>query len=451
MTKTSSEATVKGVATLTSGKKVRGEWTTAQLAARKDLKSFQMDPIPASRVKAVAAGQAQAATANLTQERSDSLMAPQYGFNHPRFGQRNEWEGTGPTNSWVVAAVQGRPLGEEARRINAAMGLPERDVNGDIVCPLPPRWFLTEAELEERGLLVQAVDAPTTTTTFAPDSVMGPDVFGTVYPLPALVRLGVLMRSVGWGLDRIGYVTGTVNAADRTEGVVTETEEVTVSEIDVEPVRVDAAAEVTVEKMARYQGSADVVQMELTMAVMSRLEKRVLLAINNELSGTAIADRVTRDDDAATFGAVAAIASAAVEGKYAGTEDDIRILCAPRFHGYAAELYTANGEYSALERLRSRSGALVNTEYWTTHGDKDATGGGAGRWSDVMLFTDRGLDAVRSSAWMGVSIGVDNVTRRGAGTIMWACALHGVNVEADSAGPRAGAIVRHEVCTTSVS
>ena len=191
--------------------------------------------------------------------------------------------------------------------------------------------------LDFSGDRVRAASTDTDTTGIGADEV-GAVPFND-FRNDVQSALGVMMRTVE-GYPRMIVATGTTAVAG-TEGTAPTPEEVTADEIDGNPTRITASADVTTELLARSPGIESAVRYDIMSSVMDQIEDRVIDSLNGSVPGSS-----TAQSSVATHNDIVSLASSMVDGVYAGTLGDISLLTTSRGFAFADGLYTASGEYS---------------------------------------------------------------------------------------------------------
>ena len=435
MTNTTSKL-LHGVVTTKAGKRIKGKWTAEQLNARKDLDRFDLE-VTRADISAAAQANRQTSAEKLEQERSDILASGVSG------GPQELWEApSNPAESHFAAVLSGGPLKGRARELNAELKIPERNADGLVQFPIPPSWCnasIPEPRPGQTEVMLSAYSgsrgpgdtmitaASTTSTTYAPHPA-GVAVFGTVYPPMWVTEIGGMVTRVPAGIRDVGWVSVPPVAGERAEGTVTDSTATTVTSNKLVPKRVDAVSETTVELEALNNEAISIVQAELLASVSDQIQKLVLAEVASEVAAPG-----TDPTTEATFIEIASLVSALVDGRFAPTEQDIRLLTSPRFNAFAAGKFQTAGDYSALARLRDMVGRYQTTAYMSGTTEGWVKNSGNDRFADVLSVAQRGSDALLVCLWPSMSIGADPYSRHGAGRVMWAQSLFAKHVEVGTA------------------
>ena len=327
------------------------------------------------------------------------------------------------TKGHIYAAATGRPMAGWAEEENSRAGVPTHDEMGRVILPLP----------DFSGDRVRAASTDTDTAAVGADEVGAVMWFNRTFPMMCSARLGVMMRTVEVGTQRMSYIATGTTAVAAAEGTAPTPEEVTADEIDGNPTRITASADVTTELLARSPGIEAAVRYDIMASVMDQIEDRVIDSLNGAVPGS-----TTAQSSVATHNDVVSLASAMIDGVYAGALGDISLLTTSRGFSFADGLYTASGEYSALERLMAKTGGVMVSDHLANPANISSK-----QYADFLGFTPLAGEGVNSIGWRGLVLDVDRWTTRGATMRMYGFMMHfAESSELGSGKARHGAIVR---------
>ena len=190
------------------------------------------------------------------------------------------------------------------------------------------------------------------------------------------------------------------------------------------PSRLQAAFFFSREDMARFMGMSEALRANLGDALSDKLDEQILNGANGLLNGANLANhnRATVSDFAHYK---SAFAFARVDGRWAMTTEDLRIVMGSATYAHAAAIYRGSAGASdsidaALEVLKgATAGVKVSTHVPALDSNN--------RQNSVIRLGMR-MDMV-APIWEGVSLIPDEVTRAGEGEIkVTAVMLHAVKI-----------------------
>ena len=240
-----------------------------------------------------------------------------------------------------------------------------------------------------------------------------------VFPMSAATFLAVDMPTVAVG-DSVHPVL-TKNAEVKTPAENTAAAETTGSfsaEV-LSPSRLQASFFYSREDRARFMGMDAALRMNLSDALADGLDKQIIAGTNGLLTGTNLANNTrTGQSDFAHY--KSAFAYSRVDGTYASSVADLRVLMGNETFAHASIQYRANNsDDSALDVLQSRTaGARVSAHV------PDAASNL--QYNVIRLGMRRDMTA---PIWEGVSIIFDEVTKADEGRItLTAVMLYAVKI-----------------------
>ena len=240
-----------------------------------------------------------------------------------------------------------------------------------------------------------------------------------VFPMACAAFLGVDMPRVAVG--EAVYPVLTTNATAHTPAENANAAETTGSfSADVLfPSRIQASFFYSREDRARFAGMSEALRDNLSMALGDKLDQQILAGDNGLLHSTNLTNH--------NAGAVTTFANyrdtfayGLVDGKYAGSVADLRVVMGSATYAHAARVYRANNaDDSALDVLMARTGGVkVSAHVPAVSGNKQ----------NAVIRLGMRRDMV-APVWEGVTLIPDEVTKAGTGQIVvTAVMLHAVKI-----------------------
>ena len=162
------------------------------------------------------------------------------------------------------------------------------------------------------------------------------------------------------------------------------------------------------EDRARLAGLNEALRSNLSEALGDELDQQVLTGTNGLLTGTNLANNTASAAD--TFATYRSrFAFGLVDGKYAMTTGDLRLLVGSATYSHAASVYRGNNsDLDALASLMAATGGVrVSANVTAVSGDKQ----------NVVIRRGGRQDAV-TQIWEGITLITDEVTQAKAGEIV---------------------------------
>ena len=186
------------------------------------------------------------------------------------------------------------------------------------------------------------------------------------------------------------------------------------------PSRIQASFFYSREDRARFMGMDSALRMNLSDALSDKLDQQILNGANGLLNGTNLANHnVSAVTSYANYRDL--LGFGRVDGKFAGTVGDLRIVLGSSTYGHAAKSFRSDnaGDRAALEDLMAVTGGVkVSAHVPAASGNKQNC--------VIRLGTRR--DAV-APIWEGVTLIPDEITKAGNGQIvLTAVMLHAVKI-----------------------
>ena len=235
------------------------------------------------------------------------------------------------------------------------------------------------------------------------------EIIPAVFPEGAVAFLGIPQPTVGVG-ERV-YTVLTTSAAPGTpaKGADQGHSAAAFTAAVLSPGRIQASLFFAREDRARLAGLNEALRSNLSEALGDELDQQVLTgATTGLLTGTVLANNAASAAD--TFATYRSrFAFGLVDGKYAMTTGDLRLLVGSATYSHAASVYRGNSsDLDALASLMAATGGVrVSANVTAVSGDKQ----------NVVIRRGGRQDAV-VAIWEGVSLITDEVTQAKAGEII---------------------------------
>ena len=234
------------------------------------------------------------------------------------------------------------------------------------------------------------------------------EIIPAVFPEGAVAFLGIPQPTVPVG-ERVYTVLSTSAApgtpakgSDQAHSAAAFTAAV------LSPARIQASLFFAREDRARLAGLDESLRSNLSEALGDELDQQVLTGTNGLLTGTNLANNTASAAD--TFATYRSrFAFGLVDGKYAMTTGDLRLLVGSATYSHAASVYRGNNsDLDALASLMTATGGVrVSANMAAVSGNKQ----------NVVIRRGGRQDAV-VAIWEGVSLITDEVTQAKAGEII---------------------------------
>lgn len=317
--------------------------------------------------------------------------------------------------------IQGTPEARELRELVARCNLgaifqaalEHRAVDG------PEREIQEHYNLQGNQFPVALLE--TRAVTPAPSNVgqnQAPIIPG-VFPMSCAAFLGVDMPRVGVGEAVYPVLTTSATAHTPAENApAAETTGAFTAEV-LSPSRIQASFFYSREDRARFAGMDMALRMNLSDALADKLDQQIINGTNGLLNGTNLDNHnVNTETDFAGYRDT--FAYGRVDGKYAGSVSDLRIVMGQGTYAHAATAYRSNNaDDSALNILMSvTSGVKVSAHVPAVASSKQN--------NVIRLGMRRDMVA---PIWEGVTLIPDEVTKAGTGEIViTAVMLHAIKI-----------------------
>ena len=229
-----------------------------------------------------------------------------------------------------------------------------------------------------------------------------------VFPRSAAEFLGIPSPSVPVGDHAYPVLTkNAVVEALAEAGVGTETDGTFSGDL-LSPSRLQASFRFSREDRARFSGMNEALRMNLSDALSDALEKQIISGTNGLLTGTNLPN-----NNVSAITAFAGYRSdllfGRVDGTFAGSVADIRVVLGQATYGHAGTQYRGNaGDVSALESIMRTSGGVRVSAH---------VPGVSGNKQNAVVRLGMRADAV-APTWEGITILVDELTKAADGEIV---------------------------------
>ena len=229
-----------------------------------------------------------------------------------------------------------------------------------------------------------------------------------VFPQGVAAFLGVDMPSVGVGEHLFPVLTSELVVRTPAENADADETTGAFSAEVLSPSRLQASFFYSREDRARFAGMDAALRENLSMGLSDGLDKQVMAGANGLLEGTNLADHNVNAISAyADY--VSEFGYSRVDGKYAGTPGDLRIVMGTETFAHAGSVYRGNNaDYPALDRLMAMTaGVRVSAHVPAATGNKQN--------STIRLGQRRDMVA---PIWEGIAIIPDEVTKAKQGQVV---------------------------------
>lgn len=307
--------------------------------------------------------------------------------------------------SYYRAIFQNRPLEGRERELNQELGLAENTVP----------W----AAVQERADAV----TPAGTTI----GVKQQTIIQRVFARSATRFLGVSMPTVAAGDTLYPVITAGTSPAMVAADGTKEATAATIGTTTISPTRLQARYVFRREDTVRMAGLEDALRRDLRSAMREEMDKQVLTGngdspnVGGFLAAVAKGGLAAASASAvATFATFATALASGVDGKYAATEETVRMLLGVATYHFAAGLFQQRGEIAATQHVRNSGGGLMASAQIPAVAAKKQDG--------VLSRAAGGLEAV-APVWEGLTLIRDEVTKATEGQIaVTAVALWGFKI-----------------------
>ena len=261
----------------------------------------------------------------------------------------------------------------------------------------------------------------TRAVTPAPTDVgqMQQSIIPYVFPDAAASFIGIDMPTVGVGEAVFPVLTSTLSVGTPAENADQADTTGAFSADVLSPARLQAAYFFSREDRARFAGMEESLRDNLSMGLSDALDKEVIAGTNGLLNGTVLANHnVTATTTFDLY--LSGLVYGRVDGRYASTSGDIKLLVGSHAYGHAGRVFRATeSDNPVLDRLMSITGGVrVSAHVPAASSNRQ----------NVLIRRGMNRDMV-APIWQGVEIIYDPITKAAGGQILiTAVMLHAVKL-----------------------
>ena len=243
-----------------------------------------------------------------------------------------------------------------------------------------------------------------------------------VFPDSVAAFLGVDMPTVGVGEAVFPVLTAGATAQTPAENTATNpTDDTGAFSADVlSPARLQTSFLYGREDRARFAGMDSALRENLSMALADGLDDQILSGTNGLLTGTVLANNnVTAETTYALYRSQ--FAYSRVDGRYASTTEDLRVVMGAETYAHAASQYRGNSDNTdaLMALMEATSGVRVSAHVPVADGNDR---------QEAIIRLGMRRDMV-AAIWEGVTIIPDEITKAAEGQIrLTAVMLHAIKV-----------------------
>ena len=241
--------------------------------------------------------------------------------------------------NYISAAVEGTEIDGAEAEYQAANGIAGVGVQVPWAALLDPR---------------DRVEMYAATTSPATADVHTAEVLGRVFASGAAQYLGVRMPGVPVGSSNYPVLSGGVVPANVDDGVAANQTASTIVANVLDPVRLTAEYLLRYEDSYKFKMMEEALRNDLSGAMTEAMDKAIIAGDGTDpnVSGllAALTDATT-PTDTADFAAYASARAGLVDGRYAQSEDDVRVVVGAATYKHAAGIYQTGSGVSAISRL----------------------------------------------------------------------------------------------------
>ena len=252
-------------------------------------------------------------------------------------------------------------------------------------------------------------------------------VVSYVFPGSCAAFLGVDMPTVGYGETVFPVLTSKLSVEALAENAGGTETDGTFSADVLTPSRIQASFFYSREDRMRFYQMESALRENLAMGLADGLDKAVVAGANGLLGASGLTARTGDAGAVASFATYRSLLYDAdtVEGRYAMTASDVRLVFGPAGYNHAASVYRGNNaDDSGIDVLMRNSGGVKVS----SHVPAPATTGGASNDQAVIVRKGMARDMV-APIWQGVEIIHDEITKAANGQIvLTAVLLHAVKI-----------------------
>ena len=253
--------------------------------------------------------------------------------------------------NYIHAAITDTPLTGREAEYNVANKLTGVGTSLPWIALLSP---------EERAELRAATTAP------SDSDVTVRSILGRVFASSAADYLGVVSPMVPVGAANFPVLTGGVVPANADDSGAADETAATLTPNVLDPVRLTGSYRMRREDLGKLAMMEDSLRMDLTGAIMEARDKGAIAGTGTapEVVGflataNAVLTDPTNPSAESEFSDYASAKASLVDGRYAMSSDDVRIVCGKETYVHASKIYQTGSGVSALEKFGARVSAHV--------------------------------------------------------------------------------------------
>ena len=292
--------------------------------------------------------------------------------------------------NYLIAALNDNPLTGAEAELQSALGIEGVGTQVPWVALLSP-----EQRIEMRA----ATGAP------ADSDVIVANVLGRVFANGAGAYLGVSYPAVPVGAANYPVLSAGVSPANAAKSAAADQTAATLTANVLNPLRLTAEYVVRYEDLNQLRMMEEALRADLQGAMEEAADKGIVAGDGTAPNVNGFINKLTDPTNPSTESTFADYASARaglVDGRYAMTEDDVRILVGASSYSHAAGIYQTGSGTSALSRLNPRVSPHIPAVASTIQ----------------RAIASRSTNRAVAPMWPSISLIRDSVSRSGEGEIV---------------------------------
>ena len=225
-----------------------------------------------------------------------------------------------------------------------------------------------------------------------------------VFPESVAAFLQINGQTVGVGAAAFAVVSTSATPGAPAEGADQAHSAAAFESANLVPARLQASVFFSVEDAARVQGLSDSLRMNLVDSLTDELDDQILTGTNGLFAGSNLADN--NAGSAGTFATVRKrVVYDSVDGKYAGSSADLRVVMGAANYGFTGGLFRGNNsDIDALESITSKvAGVRVSSHVPAVASQKEELVVARGSAQHVAVALWEGMDLIEDPFSMAKS------------------------------------------------
>ena len=247
-----------------------------------------------------------------------------------------------------------------ARGKHLAHGTPEHELNTELGLSLEesiPFEALVPAIEEDKEKPFERADA-TTNLSSGDYGVVSHPLLGRIFAGSEADFLGVTFPEAGSGTYQLPTLTDGAAGAMKAQSAASDTEQFTISTLDLNPTRASAGYRFDTESVLFFgETLEDTLRADLRSVVQSLMDNQVMNGDGSSPNVNGLLNRLTDPSNPSgesDFAGYVSEISGGIDGKTATTEGDLRLLVGPDTWKHARSKYrTNNSEVDAIQAMRA--------------------------------------------------------------------------------------------------